>query len=328
MHPSTVSRAVNANTRARVKAETAARVMDAAAELGYRANATARALRLQRSQAVGVIVPDLMNPMSAPIVEGIESSLLGAGYIVLLGNTAQSAELERLHIDAMTSNQVGGIISVATSERDAALLDAMQLGIPVVLVNRAVDDGSISAAVPDDRHASELAVAHLVGLGHRRIAHVAGPPMTTNGRLRRLGFEEALAKRGLPCDESCVVVCDRYAIDEGERACSQLLARDGGFTAIVAGNDTIALGCYDALARAGLRCPVDVSVVGCNDMPFADRFNPSLTTIDISPRRLGSAAADLLLDLLDEPDRVQRQVVIAPRLSLRDSTARPASPAG
>ena len=227
VHPSTVSRAINTTTRARVRAETAVRVMDAAAELGYRANATARALRLQRSQSVGVIVPDLMNPMSPPIVEGIESRLLSAGYIVLLGNTAQSAERERLHVDAMTSNQVSGIISVATSEGDAALLDAMQLGIPVVLVNRAVDDGSISAAVPDDRHASELAVAHLVGLGHRRIAHVAGPPTTTNGRLRRLGFEEALAKRELPCDESCIVVCGDYAITEGERGCSELLPGRG-----------------------------------------------------------------------------------------------------
>ena len=185
VHPSTVSRAINAATRTRVKAETATRVMDAAAKLGYRANATARALRLQRSQSVGVIVPDLMNPMSAPIVDGIESCLLGAGYIVLLGNTAQSDERERLYIDAMTSHQVGGIISAATSEADTALLEAMQLGIPVVLVNRAVDDGSISAAVPDDRRASELAVAHLVDLGHRRIAHVAGPPATTNGILRR-----------------------------------------------------------------------------------------------------------------------------------------------
>src|SRR5262249_58623580 len=142
-----------------------------------------------------------------------------------------------------------------------------------VLVSGPVGAGAPPRAVPTARRPSEPAVPHLVDLGHRRIAHVAGPPATTNGILRRAGFEEALAKRGLPHDESSVMVCDRYAIDEGERACTELLARDAGFTAIVAGNDTIALGCFDALARAGLRCPDDISVVGCNDMPFADRFN-------------------------------------------------------
>lgn len=323
VHPSTVSRAMNSETRSRVKADTVLRVLDAAGKLGYRANATARALRLQRSQSVGVIVPDLTNPIIPPIVQGIESRVGDAGYVVLLGNTAHSDERERLYIEAMTSNQVGGIISAAAHENDDALAEAMAMGIAVVLVNRAVDDGSIAAAVPDDRLCSELAVAHLARLGHQKIAHVAGPPTTTTGFLRRAGFEEALVRRGLPLDPASVAVCDRYTIEEGQRACRELLQRHRDFSAIVAGNDMIALGCYDALAEAGLRCPSDVSVVGCNDMPFTDRFNPPLTTVDVSPTQLGIAAAELLLDLLDEPDRVPRQVFIAPRLVVRESTAGP-----
>jgi LacI family transcriptional regulator len=323
VHPSTVSRAMNTATRSRVKADTVTRVLDAAGKLGYRANATARALRLQRSQSVGVIVPDLTNPIIPPIVQGIESRVGDAGYVVLLGNTAHSDERERLYIDAMTSNQVGGIISAAAHENDDALAEAMAMGIAVVLVNRAVDDGSIAAAVPDDRLCSELAVAHLARLGHQKIAHVAGPPTTTTGFLRRAGFEEALVRRGLPLDPASVAVCERYTIEEGERACRELLQRHRDFSAIVAGNDMIALGCYDALAEAGLRCPSDISIVGCNDMPFTDRFNPPLTTVDVSPTQLGIAAAELLLDLLEEPDRVPRQVFIAPRLVVRASTAGP-----
>ena len=185
---------MNSATRSRVNAETVMRVLDAAGKLGYRANATARALRLQRSQAIGVIVPDLTNPIIPPIVQGIESVVADAGYVVLLGDTAHSDERERLYVDAMTSNQVGGIISAAAHANDDALADAMTRGIAVVLVLRAVDDGSIAAAVPDDRLCSELAVAHLEALGHRRIAHVASPQSTSTGVLRRAGFEEALAR--------------------------------------------------------------------------------------------------------------------------------------
>src|SRR3954451_2984188 len=130
VHPSTVSRAMNTATRSRVKEDTVARVLDAAGKLGYRANATARALRLQRSESVGVIVPDLTNPIIPPIVQGIEGRIGDAGYVVLLGNTGHSDERERLYIDAMTANQVGGIISAAAHEGDGALARAMEMGIP------------------------------------------------------------------------------------------------------------------------------------------------------------------------------------------------------
>lgn len=198
-------------------------------------------------------------------MEGIETRIGNAGYVVLLGNTAHSDERERQYVNAMASNQVGGVISAAAHEDDRALAEIMNMGIPVVPVNRAVDDGSIAAAVPDDRLSSELVVAHLADLGHRCIAHLAGPSSTTTGVLRRAGFEEALRRRGLPLDESSVAVCERYTIEEGERACSELLAQNAGFTAIVAGNDMIALGCYDAIARAGLRCPEPGSTVGLRE---------------------------------------------------------------
>jgi LacI family transcriptional regulator len=322
VHPSTVSRALNPETRSRVKAETLVRVLEAARTLGYRANATARALRLQRSQAIGVLVPDLTNPIMPPIVEGIESRVADAGYVVLLGNTAHSDERERVYVDAMAANQVGGIISAAAHTNDEALADAMARGIAVVLVGRGAHDGSISSAVPDDRRCSELAVSYLGELGHTRIAYVAGPAATTTGTLRRAGFEEALSRRGLDRAGTHVAVSERYTIEAGRRACRTLLEQTRDFTAIVAGNDMIALGCYDALADAGLRCPADVSVVGCNDMPFAERFNPPLTTVDISPTQLGIAAAELLLDLLENPDRVAHEVLIPPRLVVRDSASR------
>ena len=323
VHPSTVSRAMNTATRSRVKDDTLERVLAAATTLGYRANATARALRLQRSHSVGVIVPELTNPMVPPIVLGIESRLGDAGFVVILGSTAHSNERERLYIDAMTAHQVDGIITLAAYENDEALDRARDLGIAIVLVNRAVDDGSIAAAVPHDRVCAELAIAHLVELGHTRIAHVSGPLNTTTGFRRRYGYEESLVRRRLPFEPTFITVSEWFTTEAGRAACRELLARDVGFTAIVAGNDILALGCYDALAEVGLSCPDDVSIVGCNDMPFCDRFDPPLTTVDIAPVELGRTAAELFLDLLDDPDPSPRQVLIAPRLVVRGSTSAP-----
>ena len=323
VHPSTVSRVLNGATRSRVTADTAVRIRAIAQELGYRPNTLAQGLRTRRSRSVGVIVTDISNPIVPPIVRGIEQRLGEEGYTVLLGNTDHSPARERRQLEAMRSKLVDGLISAtATLERESLASEIGALGVPVVLVNRGADDASVAAAVPDDVLCSELAVGHLTDLGHSRIAHIAGSARTTTGRRRRSGFEAALGRRGLR--SSLVLVSERYTVSEGARCCSRLLERHGGeFTAIVAANDLLALGCYEALEAAGVACPSAVSVIGCNDMPFADRFHPALTTIHISHVELGRAAADLLLERLEAPDTPPRQVLITPRLVVRGSTAAP-----
>ena len=322
VHPSTVSRVLNGGTRSRVTADTAVRIRAIAQELGYRPNTMAQGLRTRRSRTVGVIVTDISNPIVPPIVRGIEQRLGEEGYTVLLGNTDHSPQRECRQLEAMRSKLVDGVISAtATLEAESLGSRTAAVGVPVVLVNRGADDAGVAAAVPDDALCSELAVGHLADLGHSRIAHIAGSARTTTGRRRASGFEDALARRGLPLSQ--VVVSDRYTVSEGARCCAALLEHRGEFTAIVAANDLLALGCYDALAAAGLSCPGAVSVIGCNDMPFADRFHPALTTIHISHVELGRAAADLLLERLEAPDTPPRQVLITPHLVVRGSTAPP-----
>jgi LacI family transcriptional regulator len=320
VHPGTVSRALNPDTEALVRDETVRRVREVAAELGYRPNPLARGLKTNRSFTVGVIVPDIQNPLFPPIIRGLDDRLTEAGYTPLIANTDNDPERERVDLEAMRARQVDGIVT-ATARADHELLDAVAAsGTPLVLVNRRVPDGSLPSATADDRAGARLAVEHLTELGHARIAHLAGPQDLSTGRQRREGFAEAMRDAGL--DPGLMRIGRAFTEPEGARLCRALLDDGEPFTAIVAGNDLMALGCYDVFAERGIDCPHDVSVVGFNDMPFADRFAPPLTTIGIPHYELGAAAAELLLERLQGSGDGPAQVVLATRLIVRGSTAR------
>jgi LacI family transcriptional regulator len=165
-------------------------------------------------------------------------------------------------------------------------------------------------------------VEHLVSLGHRRIAHLAGSQALYTGWSRHRGFLDAMKASGLELDPDLIVFSEAFTEREGARCCAELLASRRDFTAIVAGNDLLALGCYDAFERYGLRCPDDMSVVGYNDMPFVDRFRPPLTTVRVPHYELGATAAQLMLEQLRAADPPPRQLLLAPELVVRGSTAR------
>jgi LacI family transcriptional regulator len=323
VHPGTVSRALNADTRSLVNEETAERVLRAAEELGYRPNPIARGLKTNRSYTIGVLIPDITNPLFPPILRGIEDRLGEAGYTSLIVNTDNDADRERSHIEAMRARQVDGFIS-ATARLDRELLaEAAAAEKPLVLVNRSLEDGSAPAVTVDDAFGIRLAVEHIAGLGHKRIGHVAGPQNLSTGHRRYLGFVEAMTDAGLEVQREFVRFSKWFTEDEGARVCAELLDAAGELTAIVAANDLLALGCYDALEERGLRCPADISIVGFNDMPFVDRLRPPLTTVRVPQREIGTAAADLMLQrLTDEADGAS-QILLEPTLVVRGSTAPP-----
>ena len=323
VHPGTVSRALNPQTRGLVNERTARRVLEAAEELGYRPNPIARGLRTNRSNTIGVLVPDLMNPLFAAVVRGIEDGLREGGYTPLIANTDNDADRERVAFEAMSARQVDGFIA-ATARRDHWLLaDELDPDAKVVLVNRRTDSDTLPAVTGDDHQGIRLAVEHLAGLGHRRIAHLSGSQSLYTGWSRHRGFVDAIEALGLPLDPDLIVFSGAFTEREGARCCSQLLARRRDFTAIVAGNDLLALGCYDAFEQAGLRCPDDISVVGYNDMPFADRFTPPLTTVRVPHYELGATAAGLMLEQLRATDVPPRQLLLEPELVVRGSTTEP-----
>jgi LacI family transcriptional regulator len=168
-----------------------------------------------------------------------------------------------------------------------------------------------------------LAVRHLIELGHRRIAHIAGPPDLSTGHARCEGFLEAMRDGGL--EPELVLPTNAFTEAEGARMCAELLESGRPFTAIAAGNDLIALGCYDVFAERGISCPGDISVVGFNDMPFAARFNPPLTSVRIPHYEVGMVAAELLLERLLRPGAAPRELQLEPELVVRESTAPPAA---
>jgi LacI family transcriptional regulator len=323
VHPATASRALNPQTRPQVNADTARKVLRAAESIGYQPNPIARSLKTARSSTVGLVIPDLTNPLFPPIVRGIEDVLTPAGYNAWIVNTDNDPRREEAHVESLRSRHVEGLI-VATARREHPLLVQLhRQGVRMVLVNRRVDGLELPSVTADDDVGIALAVAHLTGLGHTRIAHLAGPQHTSTGVSRYRAFRHALLDHGLPDDPALVVECGYWSEAEGAQALRRLLDSGARFTAVVAGNDLIALGCYDVFAERGMTCPRDMSVVGFNEMPFLDKMRPPLTTVAIPHYEIGAEAARLLLDTIDEPDRHPRSVLLAPSLVVRASTAPP-----
>src|SRR3984957_7313341 len=299
VHPATASRALNPGTRLLVSEETARRVTEAAERLGYRPNPVARSLRTRRSHTVGVLIPDLNNPLFPPIVRGLEDRLAAAGYVALIGNTDADAGKERLIFEQMRARHVDGFVLATATLHDRILAEAAAAGLPVVLMNRLSQDYAFPSVSVDNEQGARMAISHLAQLGHTRIAHIAGPQEASTGVSRLRGFREGMAQHELSVDEDLIVYANKYAVEEGARCCLELLARRatseaGGATAIAAANDMLAVGCYAAFAEGGVQCPDELSVVGFNDMPFIDRLRPPLTTVRFPHYQLGTEAAQLL----------------------------------
>ncbi|WP_432478162.1 LacI family DNA-binding transcriptional regulator [Nocardioides sp. GXQ0305] len=324
VHAATASRALNPGTRGLVNADTAKRVIRVAESLGYRPNPIARGLKTAKSGTVGLVIPDLTNPLFPPIVRGIEDVLEPAGYSGLIVNTDNDPRREQAQVELLRARQVEGLI-VATAMVDHPLLEQLHReGVLMVMVNRRPDGVDVPSITPDDAAGIDLAVEHLASLGHRRIAHLAGPATTSTGVSRSRAYRAAVRDRGLADDPALVVDCQYWNEEAGAAALRSLLDSGVEFTAVVAGNDLIALGCYDVLAERGMTCPDDLSVVGFNDMPFLDKLAPPLTTVSIPHQQIGAEAARLLLDAIAEPDRPARSVLLPLTLVVRGSTAPPA----
>ncbi|MCW2741380.1 MAG: transcriptional regulator, LacI family [Blastococcus sp.] len=325
VHAATASRALNPQTRRLVNVETARRVLRAAESLGFSPNPIARSLKTSKSGTVGLVLPDITNPLFPPIVRGIEDVLSEAGYSALIVNTDNDPERERVQIASLRSRQVEGLI-VATARLDHPLLDQLhQQKVNVVLVNRRTSAVDVPWITPDDSAGIELAVKHLADLGHRRVLHLAGPQTTSTGVVRMRAFANAVREHGLDEDPTLLAACNLWVEAEGARVLREVLDAGTEFTAIVAGNDLIALGCYDVFLERGITCPDDVSVVGFNDMPLLDKLRPPLTTVGIPHHQVGVEAARMLLESINEPDRPARSVLLPVSLVVRGSTAPPRS---
>lgn len=321
VHVSTASRALNEQTATLVNAETLDRVRQAASRLGYRVNGMARGLKMRRSLSIGMIVPDITNPFFPPAVRGAEDVLDRSGFSLLLSSTDNDPARARRQVTAMLESQVDGMLLAMARREDSLVEELRAAGTPLVLVNRTVERGGITAVVPDDDNGELQAVEHLYALGHRRIGFLAGPLFTSNAARRLESFRQAARRLGLPGD----AVAEAEAFDEvaGYCAARGLLAQHPETTAVIAGNDLLAIGVIEAAQERGLACPRDLSVVGFNDMRLASRISPPLTTVRVPEYDVGVRAAELLLAIIDDPGRRPETVLISGELIVRGSTAPP-----
>ena len=323
VHHSTVSRALNADQKQKISPKVVRAVEKAAEKLGYLPNIAASTLRRNRSFVVGVLVPDITNPIFPPIIRGIQDIADSEGFTVITANTDDDPSKERDAFRSMRGRGVEGIIIATARLSDPTVDECIKYQIPFVLVNRTVRNAGVNAVILDEGTGVRSAMEHLRDLGHTRIACISGPADTSTGVERLDAYRNFMKIHEL--DSGLVEGTAKYTVEEGHAACERLLKRNATFTAVYAGNDLIALGCIDALNEAGLKVPQDVSVVGTNDMPMLSRMVPALTTINTPLYKMGCQSATTLFEDINGNSSDSLVLRMQPRLVVRDSTAPPKS---
>lgn len=318
----TVSRVIN-NVPSQVSAATRRRVLRVIRQLDFRPNALARSLHQKRTHTIGLIIPDISNAYYAEIARGIEDAISRQGYTLFTCNTDRKVENISHYVASLREKQVDGIIlgggGTLGGQRFAALQES---GVRTVLIGRY--GVSLPAIRVDNVKGAREAANHLLALGHRRIAVLAGPPSSTTTADRLAGYRKALAefRLGLPA---------RWCLhgdlrpESGSRAAKALLASRTRPTAILAINDQMAIGAMRALAEQGIHVPGQVSVVGFDDIALASFVTPALTTMALPLYRMGVAAGEMILKGLSGAEQPP-EVWFTPTLLVRESSAEPPPP--
>lgn len=304
-------------------AETTRRAVASAAEsCGYKLNFMARSLRTQKSSVMLAVLPELDNHFYPEIVRGIEEGARSRGYSIMLGFTRMTEARERHYYDMLSNRRADGLLAV-----DDGLQILLEKGyrppVPFVELMESYSRTGAPSVRIDDRAAAQAAAGHLVGLGHRRIGHIAGQINSVAGRQRIAGYRDALAEAGLVYDPG-LVVHGEYNVDSGARGAAALLAGRQPPTAIFCANDATALGVLRHCYHDGIAVPAALSVIGMNDVRTAASATPALTTIRQPCHQLGLTASHLLADLIEGHTDHSSEVVLPFELVVRNSTAPPA----
>ena len=313
---STVSHVIN-KTRY-VSPETRERVEDAIQQLNYKHNRLARSLRNRKTNTIGVLLPNSANPYFAEILAGIEAAGYANDYHIIMGNANDDPKRELTYLGVLLSRQVDGILLISTGSYEQSMQLLSENNIPVVMIDRSVDLESVDEIFTDNRGGGEMATAHLVNLGHRRIGCITGPSFLTPSASRVQGYRDALTKAGIAIDDDLIVMGD-FQHKGGYDAAMALLQHVQSPTAIFACNDMMAVGAVAAIQERGLRVPQDVSVIGYDDIPLASYTNPRLTTIAQPARELGHLAVERLLERFKDQKLDTRHDILPVQLIERHS---------
>ncbi|MGI5160605.1 LacI family DNA-binding transcriptional regulator [Microbispora sp. CA-102843] len=313
-----VSRVVNNDPALSIRPETRERVLAAVAQLGYRPNAAARSLRTARAHMFGLFLPDFANPVYAEIIKGAEAAAAGLGCVLVTGSST-GAGLGG-YMDLLGQGRIDGLLLAGAEGESELLAQLDRMVVPWIMLNRR-SPAVKRYVILDDERAARLAVEHLVGLGHRRIAHLAGPEGADTALRRSAGWRAAMRDSGLP--DGPIVAAD-YTPAGGAAAMAALLAAPEPPTAVFVANVASAIGAMESVREAGLDIPRDVSMVAVHDLDLASYLAPPLTTVRMPLAELGRRGVELLGSL--KPDDSVAEVLDGPiELIARRSTAPPVS---
>jgi LacI family transcriptional regulator len=314
------------NNPARVSPELLARVRAAVDKLGYAPDAAARSLRKRSSGLLGLVVADITNPFFSELFEAIELAAAARGFSVILCNSNEITEREEAHLRMLRSQRIDGLILAPTgtvSMNRAALLAALEM--PVVLVDRAMEGLGYDAVVLNNHRAAYEATSYAIGCGHRRIALINGPKTVRTAADRLQGYREALLAAGLALDPALVRDAG-FREQSAYEAALQLLRSEQRPTAIFTTNNLMTIGVLRATAELGLHCPDDISIIGIDDLSWAEAVAPRLTMVAQPVRAMGETALDLLTQRIAGTRLgAGTTTVLEPRLMVRKSCAAPAS---
>jgi len=297
------------------------RVLDAVQKLNYRPSRVARSLRVQRSSILGLIVSDIQNPFFTAVVRAVEDAAYQHKHSVFLCNTDEDVEKETMYIELMMAEHVSGVIISPTSSHNDAYRRLVEAGVPVVAIDRRVNNVEIDSVLVDNVSAARRLVTHLVEQGHTRIGAVVGTPVHSTGEERLRGYVEALHAHDLPVRPELI----RTGIPKmamGHTMTGELMDLAEPPTAIFTGNALLTIGALRAIHERGLRIPEDVVLAAFDEMDWMFFVKPALTVVAQPTYDLGRTAVELLLQRMERPDRPCQEVVLAPTLHIRESSLR------
>ncbi|ADK80298.1 LacI family DNA-binding transcriptional regulator [Sediminispirochaeta smaragdinae] len=296
----TVSRVLNNKTES-IGKDTVVRIRKKIEELGYRPNSVARSMITGRSHTVGLVVPDVRNPFFSELARGVEDFMNKREYGVFLCNTDSSLDKERQYIDLLKGKFTDGIIFTTQNKNELGQYfgNFIMHDFPVVLIERYIDGmDAVPGIYVDNRGGAEKLCDFIIGKGHRGIACIAGPFLTTNARLRLEGYKDSLRKHGIAVEDRLIIESN-YRYSGGYRAMKELLEQQKGrFTAVFACNDLMAYGAYKALEEEGLSVPQEMSLAGFDNIKFPEVLRPRITSVDLPAYEMGGKAAEMLCAIM------------------------------
>lgn len=315
VHVSTASRILNGTGELTVRPETRQRILDTAERLRYRPNAIARSLKSSSAGAIGLLIPSLRNPVLSEITRGAFDRAWERGYVVVLAEDGENGQALSAYERLVGEGRIDGLL-VGSARPGSPLLEAFADNhVPCVFVNRRLPGSHRNVSMREEE-AGSIAAEHLIALGHRHLAHLAGPLGLDTAARRRDGFVAAAVAAGLD------VIVEEAPFEErgGFDAAQRLLSRDPRPTGMFVSNINQAVGAIAGARRLGLRLPGEVSIVGYDDDPVGEFLEPPLTAIAMPLHRLGSTAVDALIDQIEGTPPKDVVLRAPPRLVLRGST--------